>query len=451
MYTNWEGWGGSPRKKKRTPIDILSNPKRHAGVTAKYKSVQDVFNNVTELKRILEYVQFEYPMTCFETEAVEEFEWRKLQEWDSHLYTPTEVCWYWYANWFPTNFCRGALSLSHYWDDYNDIKVRRSGHSKNLWNRLSYLCHSLSIPPSEIVPLPDDGILTRLHTIDMADLTPPTHAPWLGCARVKTRALVHLQDYQNLHTLTMTLDDNEQVVQLSKLTQLKNLDLDFVDDVDNLSALCTLTNIQYLRLRSAVALSGWLHHLTQLRVLETYNARKSLGSMHMFTSLRRYCVESTSSKTYDDNIHTIRRLIRVICNLLTLPPNSNVDIHLPIDPRQFGLLFRTNESTCHELCTSLRKLMYRFGLGFRVIDCDIDDRTNSTPSPLAVGSHSRMISQTLTWLTIMCCAYVALGCVHAVMINTGILTARTVFRATFFRHQPTRSPSGSGNGACGLG
>lgn len=95
----------------------------------------------------------------------------------------------------------------------------------------------------------------------------------------------------------------------------------------------------------------------------------------MFTSLRRYCVESISSNTYDDHIHTTRRLIRVIRNLLTLPPNSNVDIHLPIDPQEFGWLFRTQESTCYKLCIYLRKLMYRFGLGFRVIDCDIHDRT----------------------------------------------------------------------------
>ena len=104
--------------------------------------------------------------------------------------------------------------------------------------------------------------------------------------------------------------------------------------------------------------------------------------MHMFTSLRRYCVESISSETYDDSIHTIRRLIRVIRDLLTLPPSSDVEIHLPIDPREFGWLFRTNESMCHELCTSLRKLMYRFGLGFRVIDCDIgEERTFYTFAP----------------------------------------------------------------------
>lgn len=366
---------------------MWSNPKRKTGVTAKHTSVQQVFSDAKKLEKILSFIECELPLTHFEENAVAEFHHSKWHQWDTNLYTPTEVCWYWYGNWFPTNFCRRALSLSHYQDTFNDVRKRIKQVPTNLWERLNDLCYSLLIPPYQIVPMPDENILTRLHIIDMDSVTKdrdypysiPFYAPWLNSVSVNTQTLVHLQKYQNLHTLKLSVDNNAQMVQLSKLTQLTNLDLnqyrfdDYQWDVD-LSPLQTLTKIQYLRLRFSVktGLSGWLHNLTQLQVLETYDARKALGSMHMFTSLRRYCVDSITCENYTDCIGIIRRLTRVICNLLTLPPNSDVDIHLPIVPWLFSCLYADNDQDeeCRKLCESFRKLMRRFGLGFRAIKSD---------------------------------------------------------------------------------
>ena len=335
-----------------------------------------IFINEDIFKMIWEYIDRALPLTQFEEMVVRGSPSDTQHAWVSHSYNLTEVCQYFYVHLMPTHISRRGLSLSYFHATSNHAQKRTRLHTDNLWDRLNHLCPSMFIPPCQLCPFPHyGGMLSQLHTIDMGSLfqggkylIPSPTAPWLDTNSTQTRALGYLQGYTNLRTLLLTLDNTDQVTLLGELVQLKNLDIAFADffvgPID-LSPLHTLVDLQSLRLRSTVhmGLSEWLPKLPHLRVLETSDALQSFGSMAKCTSLRRCCVDDMYDKN-ETATDIIRRLIRVIRDLLTLPSNADVDIHLPIYPRLFGLVY-SRRNLCLRLCDDLRNLMHRHGLGFR--------------------------------------------------------------------------------------
>lgn len=350
-------------------LDLWSNPKRQNGVTAKHDSVERVFGNATTLGMILGYLECDRPLTDFEQNMV-----YKLG-WCDGLYNPTEVCWNWYANWFPNGLSQWPLSLSHTSED----DVRTTACTNKLWHRLHALCRSLSLSPLEVAHLPHGGmgeavtaiegvqmgLFAKLHTIyvDGWQRYAFQHQPWLerpvARTQLTTQLLTHLQHFPKVRNLKIFVHTNQQVELLSHMTQLEVLDLQ-VDtslshrdnEVVYLSPLCTLTRLRCLYLDHCASgddLTLFVSGLCNLEIWEIDHPKPV--SMRGLTALRRYSLRF--GKTHND----------ILKSLLTLP-HSDVDIHLPI--RSIAELKTTQTPKQRQAyCEALRKLMRRFSLGFR--------------------------------------------------------------------------------------
>ena len=348
-------------------LDLWSNPKRQNGVTAKHDSVERVFGNATTLGMILGYLECDRPLTGFEQNMVSKL------GWCDGRYNPTEVCWNWYANWFPNGLSQWPLSLSHTSDSVN---VRTTACTNNLWHRLHALCRSLSLSPLEVAHLPHGGmgeaesstegvqmgLFAKLHTIyvDGWQRYTSQHQPWLNkytVAQIQltTQLLTHLQHFPKVRNLKIFVHTNQQVGLLSHLTQLDALDLE-VDDIHTddevfLSPLRMLTRLRCLYLDHIASGEDFASYVPpNLEVLEIPSPFR-LGSMRELTALRRFSLRSGSPN------------INLLKSLLTLP-HSDVDIHLYIE--SIAELNTTQTPKQRQTyCEALRKLMRRFGLGFR--------------------------------------------------------------------------------------
>lgn len=351
-----------------SPDPLWSNPKRHNGVTARHDSVERVLGNATTLRMIMGFLECEFPLEDFVVNTAYKLNFVAR-------YRPTEVCWNWYANWFPNDLSERPLSLSFTSCD----EVRTTCFPNNLWDRLHALCRNLRLTPLEVAHLPyggideassplegvQTGLFANLHTIylnDDDDVMSGT--PWLqrytkGGGQLTAQLLTHLQHFPNVRKLNIFVNTNQQVQLLSQLTQLEVLKLDVEDVTDDeafLSPLRTLTRLRYLNLQhnaSCDDFSSFLPYLCNLEVLAMNWS--GLGSIQRLTSLRRYSLEYFGAR--DD----------VVRNLLSLP-QSDVDIHLPISS---VVVLKTDKTPKQRqtYCEELRKLMRRFGLGFRTSQC----------------------------------------------------------------------------------
>ena len=356
-------------------LDLWSNPKRqNRAMEAQHDSVARVLGNATTLGMILGYLECDRPLTDFEQNMV-----YKLG-WCDGRYNPTEVCWNWYANWFPNGLSQWPLSLSHTSED----DVRTTACTKNLWHRLHALCRSLSLSPLEVAHLPHGGmgeavtaiegvqmgLFAKLHTIyvDGWQRYAFQHQPWLerpvARTQLTTQLLTHLQHFPNVRNLKIFVHTNQQVELLSHMTQLEVLDLEVDDDIHRddevvyLSPLCTLTRLRCLFLNNDASgddFASFVSSLHNLEVLElqdiqVYKDNTVWVSMRGLAALRRFSLPYGSTN------------INILKSLLTLP-HSDVDIHLPIESIAELKTTQTPKQR-QAYCEALRKLMRRFGLGF---------------------------------------------------------------------------------------
>ena len=358
-------------------LDLWSNPKRHNGVTAKHDSVEQVFGNATTLGMILGYLESDHPLTNFELNMAHKLGWFKGR------YNPTEVCWHWYANWFPNGFSKYQWPLSLSYTSEDDVRIMSCTHEK-LWNRLQALCRSLRLSPLEVAHLPHGGmgearssteglqmgLFAKLHTIYVEHAS--AHHPWLqqftvAGTHLTTKLLTHLEHFPHVRQLKIFVNTNQQVRLLSHMTQLEVLDLEVDDDITRheeevyLSPLCTLTRLRYLFLHnyaSGYDFASFVSSLCNLEVLQIQEIQSCevykdnvWVSMRELTALRRFSLRSGSTN------------INLLKSLLTLP-HSDVDIHLPIE--SIAELNTTQTPKQRQAyCEALRKLMRRFGLGLR--------------------------------------------------------------------------------------
>lgn len=353
-------------------LDLWFNPKRqNRAMEAQHDSVARVLGNATTLGMILGFLECDCPLMDFEGAGCIEY---KLGR-----YNPTEVCWNWYANWFPNGLARWPLSLSHTSED----DLRTTACTKNLWHRLHALCRSLTLSPLEVAHLPQGGmceaavtsiegaqvgLFAKLHTIYVDDMPLYASQPWLtkyevAHSQLTAQLLTHLQQFPNVCKLKIFVNTNQQMQLLSKLTQLEVLELEVDDDFHTcddvfLFPLRTLTRLRCLYLDNMASGDDFALCIPGLRNLEvlkiqTYQKNPVFGSMRGLIALRYFSLKSG------------RTNINILKSLLTLP-NSDVNIHLPI--KSIAELKTTQTLKQRQAyCEALRKLMRRFGLNLCVL------------------------------------------------------------------------------------
>lgn len=311
-----------------------------------------VLGNIGLLRQVLAYLDDPYPETAVAM--------ARTKATVNGPFAPTLVCWWWFRHWYPNSYRVHPMVL------YGDNVRCTQGFRR----RTDALCRSVSLAPRQVVR----GVVASLTT--MCDLRLQSVYGTHGQAQL-SEALVCLQKYPQLRSLTIRVRNAEHVRLLGALTQLEVLVFDtsvlarHSDAFGEgwLQPLAALTNLRCFKWHSELAFGPYEpetetfyqfgHTWHQLRVLDT-NCR--LGSLKGLSQLRQVTTPQHFDLTY---VHEYTRLKRHLRDLVTLSRN-NVDI-------QFSMSDVVHRHRTHANarlqgappCHLLIHLMKRFGLGVR--------------------------------------------------------------------------------------